>query len=78
MFTSSPEHYNRNISESANYQAAAAVLTTPTGDRQPAVVLRNGAYIKAVMPIGDALRLANNIADALDAHNTPQSQARTV
>jgi hypothetical protein len=69
VFVTAREQYARNIRESSNYMARPARLTTPTDEREPAVILYCGGHIKAVMPVADALRLANQIADAVEAHD---------
>lgn len=69
MFVSTKDNFERNIEEAASYKAAPALLTTATGERVPAVMLKSTRYIKAVMPVSEALRLANQIADAVEAHD---------
>ena len=68
MFTSPAEHYARNIRDAQDFNASPAWIGAPDGPREPGVVLRSGKGIRAVMPIPDALRLANQIADAIAAH----------
>lgn len=61
--------YKRNVTAAANYTAQPARLTENGNLDHPAVIIRNGNSIAAVMPIPDALRLANLIADAVEAHS---------
>lgn len=63
-FQSKREHYARNLSEGAELVAGPAFLTGPNG-REPAVVVRRGANVRFVIPANEALRLATEIADAL-------------
>lgn len=69
VFISKRAQHTRNIKEAARYQAAPAQLTVSEGEQIPGVIIRSGPFIKAVTPISDALRLANQIADAVDAHD---------
>lgn len=69
VFISKPAQHKRNIKEAARYRAAPAQLTVSEDEQIPGVIIRSGPFIKAVMPISDALRLANQIADAVDAHD---------
>lgn len=68
MFTSTAEHYERNLTKSENTKAAPALIDTPTGGIEPGVIVWGGKGIKVVMPAPHALRLAHEIADALAAH----------
>lgn len=70
MFTTGPQHYTRNLQDAANFNATPAIIGKPGGSQEPGVVLKNGRAIKAVMPLSEALRLANEIADAAAAHTT--------
>lgn len=75
MFTTAPQHYTRNLEDAANFNASPASIGKPGGSHEPGVVIKNGRFIKAVMPISEALRLANEIADATDAHRTTNSRS---
>jgi hypothetical protein len=66
VFLSSPEYYASNINQARITNAAAATLTAPGGERQPAVVLYKKGKIYGVLPAAEALRLANEIADAIE------------
>lgn len=68
MFTSGAEYYTRNLKASQNFTAIPARIHNPAGGRENGIVLLNGKGIGAVMPVSEALRLANQIADALAAH----------
>lgn len=68
MFITSAHHYDRNVSDAANFTATPAELGVPGGGKEPGVVLRNGRSIKAVLPVSEALRLAHQIADAVASH----------
>lgn len=65
-FYSKPGNYPDNIQEGKDIGASAAFLSSPQGP-EPGVVIRAGFRIKAVIPAADALRLANEIADAVEA-----------
>lgn len=68
MFTTGPQHYTRNLQDAANFTATPAAIGKPGGTTEPGVVLKHGRGIRAVMPVPEALRLANEIADAIAAH----------
>ncbi|MDI3211697.1 hypothetical protein [Arthrobacter sp. AL12] len=70
MFTSQPDHHRRNIVQAFSYRARPAILSTPTGEQEPAVILRSGERIHGILPIAQALKLADQIADAVEAHDT--------
>lgn len=63
-FVSKPEHYARNTKQAANLAAGAAILTNRARDQEPAVVLHSGNRVHNVLPVAEALRLANEVADA--------------
>lgn len=65
MFLSSPEYCASNIKQARITNAGAAAATAPDGERQPAVVLYKRGKIYAVLPAAEALRLAHEIADAI-------------
>lgn len=68
MFASGEEHYNRNVRDAAGFIAAPARIRTPDGGQEPGLVIWGHRAIRAVLPATEALRLANQIADALAAH----------
>lgn len=68
MFTSTAEHYDRNLRKSEETKAEPARIHTPTGGTEPGVIIWGGKGIKVVMPAPHALQLAHQIADALAAH----------
>lgn len=70
MFTTGPEHYTRNLKDAAAFNATPARIGRQGGIEEPGVVIKHGRAIRAVMPLPEALRLANQIADAIAAHNT--------
>ena len=69
MFTSSSQYYEKNVKEAATAQAGKARLHTPTGEQIPGVVIWSGKAVRIVLPIPEALRLANEIADVLASPN---------
>ena len=68
MFTSKAEHYRKNVRQGGDTNARPATLTTYSGVERPAVVLFCRGTVYGVLPLDDALRLANQIADAIAAH----------
>ena len=69
MFTAKSAHYKRNIRQGQTYKARPAILTTPDGEAEPAVVIHYSGAVNGVLPIPAALKLANQIADAVEAHD---------
>lgn len=67
-FYSKAENYQGNVIDGQNASAGPATLASPTGP-EPGVIIRRGAQISFVIPINDALRLANDIADSVEAHD---------
>jgi hypothetical protein len=65
-FISKPENYSGNLREGADMSAGPAYLTGPRG-REPGVILREGKRILGIVPAAQAIRLANEIADAVEA-----------
>lgn len=71
MFISKPEQHRFNIAQAHSLKARPAVLTAAIGgDQEPAVIIRSKDGIHGVIPVAQALRLANEIADAADAHRS--------
>ncbi|MDV8147251.1 hypothetical protein [Arthrobacter sp. B10-11] len=68
MFASAAVHYDRNLKDAPTIHAKPATLNPPDGAPEPAVVIFKTRQIQNVLPLADALRLANQIADAVDAH----------
>ena len=70
MFISQPNRHSFNVSQAPTVNAKPALLTAPDGSKEPAVVLFSSYQVQGVMPVTEALRVANEIADAVDAHRT--------
>lgn len=66
MFISKPDHYHRNVNESQKLKARPALLTATDGSQEPAVVIQSAHFIKYLLPTREALRIANEIADAVE------------
>lgn len=69
MFIGRSQHHNHNVSQARIMTAKPALLTAPTGEQEPAVVIHAHGNVYAVLPVADALRVATDIANALAAHN---------
>lgn len=70
MFIGTAGNYALNTRQGASFNAKPAALATPTGTLEPGVVIRSLGKVHGVLPAADALRLATEIADALEAHRT--------
>lgn len=73
MFTSGPDYYDYNIKASQALKAGKARLEAPDGSYYQGVVIWSGSAVRSVMPTAEALRLANQIADAIAAHKKAQN-----
>lgn len=67
-FVSRPHTYGMNVADGKHVSAGPATLTSPTGP-EPGIIIRRGSQIHFVIPAEDAIRLANEIADAVEAHD---------
>lgn len=74
MFTSGSQHYEKNLTQAGTCLARPAVITKPTGEKAPGVVLFTTAQVRAVLPISEALRLANEIADSIAVQRTAEGK----
>lgn len=63
VFHSYAANYDRNISDGEKAQVNMATLAGPQG-LEAAIAIRVGQYPRLVVPTSDALRIANDIADA--------------
>lgn len=63
VFQSYAANYDRNISDGHKAQVHMATLAGPQG-LEPGIAIRVGQYPRMVVPTSDALRIANDIADA--------------
>ncbi len=68
MFSSSGDHYQRNLKDAPTIHAKPATLNPSEGIQEPAVVIFKTRQVQSVLPVTEALRLANQIADAIAAH----------
>jgi hypothetical protein len=65
-FISKPENFAVNVQDGLDINAFAALLTAPEGS-VPGIIVRSGPRIRFIIPAHDAIRLANEIADAVEA-----------
>lgn len=65
LFVSKPENYQFNTLEGAETHAQPAWLSGPQG-REPGIIVRSGHRIKFIIPAAEAIRIANEIADAVE------------
>lgn len=68
-FRTPDNRYHQNVADAEGTYARPALMGTPDGP-VPAVALFNAHNVKGVLPVKDALRIANQIADAIDFHKT--------
>jgi hypothetical protein len=68
MFISAPENFERNVKHAGRFRAGKARIDAPDGTFHQGIVIWSGKAIRAVMPTTEALRLANEIADAIGSH----------
>ncbi|MDV8148542.1 hypothetical protein [Arthrobacter sp. B10-11] len=73
MFTAKSERYAGNVKQAASLTARPAVQFTPEEVEQPAIVLRSSGQIHGVLPLAEALRLANELADLIAELREPKA-----
>lgn len=64
-FIAQSSQWHRNLRDSERVSAGPAVRIDLEGNRHPGVVMRMGEGRLLILDPADALRLANNLADAL-------------
>ena len=67
VFRSKPHTYAQNIQDGVALTAGPALLTAPDGRTEPGVIFRYGYLIKFVLHADQAIRVANEIADSVEA-----------
>ncbi|MFS0717579.1 hypothetical protein ABC337_11490 [Arthrobacter sp. 1P04PC] len=72
LFVAKPGKQSTNLRQAASLTAQPAVQITATGKREPAVLLRAGGQIRGVLPLAEALRVATEMADIIEAHRANQ------
>lgn len=87
FFTSHPTHHETNVREGLELRAVAALMADDYGRKEPAVAVFAGQRIRFVIPTAQALRIANEIADAVETverssngtytTETPQTESET-
>lgn len=75
IFTSHSDRYAQNITDGHTLEARAAWLSPPSGGREPGIAIMTNNAPRTVVPISDALKLAHQLADIIDAHNNQTEQA---
>lgn len=77
VFTAFSEHYQRNIHDGAQARAIPARLINHHGREEPGVAITLKRYPRVVIPADDALRIAGEIADAIQWHKDRTNQEPT-
>ncbi|WP_426226254.1 hypothetical protein [Pseudarthrobacter sp. DSP2-3-2b1] len=72
MFIAKSENYRANTRQAATLTARPAILITPEEGREPAILLRSSGQIHGVLPLGEGMRLATEIADIIAAQREAQ------
>lgn len=67
------ERYHKNINDARDVEAGPALFTTKKGYK-PGVIVYNGRDIRGVLPLEDAIRLANQIADSISYHKRKETR----
>ncbi|KQQ66104.1 hypothetical protein [Microbacterium sp. Leaf320] len=67
-FYAKSDRYTQNVAEGSRTMATPALLNTPYGTAEPGVAVYVDQNVRFVIPLGDALRIANQIADIASAH----------
>lgn len=74
-FTAATSFYQKNTTDAARVRADPGWLTNMSGEKEPAVVIFDKSQPIYVMPIGKALYLANQIANAIEAIKQAESES---
>lgn len=74
LFTGRPEHFAKNARRAARLHAGPAYMETPEGERIAAVGIFDGQRLNELLPVDDALRLANALVDAAERHDSIQGE----
>jgi hypothetical protein len=74
-FVSGPGYYELHIEDGQTIHAGPALITPPSGAREPAVSIHKGSRVLTVLPLGDATRLAHELADVIDGLDTQEADA---
>lgn len=72
-FVARPEHWDRNRADSARAAARPAYRTDPNGQTHPGIIISQGPGRILILSPDDALRVATQIADALDHHRQKET-----
>ncbi len=70
QFQSAANYYARNQQDSSRTQANPAIMHTPDGDKEPAVILSQGRGHFMLLNKQDAYRVAKQIADILTKYRS--------
>lgn len=65
-FRARPEFYRQNIDGSRRTYSRAGIIERPDGTHQPGVIVFRDRYVLSVLPIDEAVRLANELIDATE------------
>lgn len=73
MFTSPARFYLKNIDLAQHTHATPGLQKTPDDREEPTVIVFTRDAFRCILPLDDALRVATQIADAIQYHkeNTP-------
>lgn len=73
MFTAQERFYAKNHDNAENTYVRPSLQATPDGSTEPTVTIFTHDEFRSILPIPDALRIATQIADAIQYHkeNTP-------
>lgn len=71
-FISGRDFYELHIEDGRVIHASPALITSPSGDREPAVSIHKASRVLTILPLEDATRLAYELADVIDATDTEQ------
>lgn len=72
LFMSKTDRYDDDMRAADSLRACPVWLMNPNGEQEPGVGLFEGTRPRFMMPLTDALRVANQIADIIQDHKENQ------
>lgn len=69
MFTSHAPYLAQNLADGKRLSVRQAMIGGTDGQEIKAIAVFNGFHLRFCIPVDDAIRIANDIADAVEQHD---------